>query len=150
MWIDTSLKCESVSRSSVIERCAFDKDQLIEFVIPASVESLGESCFLRCGSLTSLIFEPESQLSQIGQIELNLRGLIDIIFVASVEVLVKYCRVGCRSLTSLTFESESRLSRIEGNKLKQIILIGNWSFSISRQDNPIKGRCLIGMDDARP
>jgi hypothetical protein len=55
----------SGSRLSQIEMQGFAETRLIEIVIPALVEGVGENCFLRCGSLTSLTFELGSRLSPI-------------------------------------------------------------------------------------
>jgi hypothetical protein len=76
---------------------------LIEIVIPSSVEMLCENCFLRCGSLTSVIFEPGSRLSRIEKATFSETGLIEIVIPSSVEILCECCFLRCGSLTSLVF-----------------------------------------------
>jgi hypothetical protein len=40
---------------------------LVEIVIPASVEVLGDECFLECTQLESITFESDSRLQKVGQ-----------------------------------------------------------------------------------
>jgi hypothetical protein len=47
---------ESGSILSRIEKYAFNGTGLVEIILPASVEMLGESCFYDCGSLSSVTF----------------------------------------------------------------------------------------------
>jgi hypothetical protein len=47
---------------SRIESEAFSGTVLIEIILPASVEILGEDCFSKCGSLSSVTFESGSRL----------------------------------------------------------------------------------------
>jgi hypothetical protein len=63
-------------------------------MIPSSVEMLGECCFVRCGSLTSLTFESGSRLSRIESSAFRVAGLIEIIVPSSVEVLAEECFAG--------------------------------------------------------
>jgi hypothetical protein len=40
---------------------------LIEIIIPASVEVLGDECFCKCIRLQSVTFEPGSRLREVGR-----------------------------------------------------------------------------------
>jgi hypothetical protein len=68
------VRFESESRLSRIEKKAFSGSHLIEIVIPASVEFLGESCFSFCGSLSSVTFESGSRLVGIEREVLHQAG----------------------------------------------------------------------------
>jgi hypothetical protein len=91
---------------------------LIEIIIPASVEVLGECCFAECGSLSLVTFESESRLSRIEELAFFGTGLVEVIIPASVEVLGERCFSGCGSLSSIRFESGSRL-RESGREVLQ-------------------------------
>jgi hypothetical protein len=52
---------------SRIERSTFRETGLREIVIPASVEVLGEECFLGCTLLQSITFEQGSRLREVGR-----------------------------------------------------------------------------------
>jgi hypothetical protein len=60
------VRFESRSRLSRIEEQAFAETGLIEIVIPALVEVLGNGCFQECIQLRSVIFESGSRLREIG------------------------------------------------------------------------------------
>jgi hypothetical protein len=60
---------------------------LLEIVIPSSVEFIGESCFLKCGSLASLTFESGLTLSGIDRWAFTQTRLIEVVIPASVEFM---------------------------------------------------------------
>jgi hypothetical protein len=118
---------------SRIEAKAVCQTGLIEMILPASVEFLGEECFFECTSLSSITFESGSRLSRIEANAFYQTGLIEIILPALIEVLGEGCFSLCKSLSSITFESGSRLSRIEakvfaGTRLVEIILPASIEF----------------------
>jgi hypothetical protein len=86
---------------------------LVEIVIPRSVEQLGIACFADCRSLSFVIFESKSQLSEIEDMAFLRTGLIEIVIPASIQHLGRECFAECRSLLRVTFQSGSRLSGIE-------------------------------------
>jgi hypothetical protein len=86
----------------------FAETGLLEIGIPASVEFIGEYCFPRCVSLTSLTFESGSKLSRIEKETFAETGLHAIVIPESVEFLGEGCFAQCRSLLSVSFESGSR------------------------------------------
>jgi hypothetical protein len=108
----TSLTFESESTLSRIDGWAFTQTGLVEIVIPASVEFLGEGCFAGCRSLTSLTFESGSRLSRIENWLFHETGLIEIVIPSSVEMLDEECFAFCILPSSVTFESGSIFSRI--------------------------------------
>jgi hypothetical protein len=105
---------------SQIEKEAFYGTGLIEIIIPASIEFLGERCFAKCKSLSSITFESGSRLSRIEAGAFYRTGLIEIIIPASVEFLGERCFSDCRSLSSITFESGSKFQGNEGKVLSRI------------------------------
>jgi hypothetical protein len=97
---------------------------LVEFIVPASVEVLCEKCFHLCGSLSSVTFESQSRLSQIGNWAFSGTGLVEMIVPASVEVLGEMCFSECGSLSSVIFEPESRLLGIQTEVLQKAGWVG--------------------------
>jgi hypothetical protein len=75
--------------------------------LPASVTVIGEACFCRCGSLTSITFESRSQLSQLAKEAFYESGLTSIHLPASVTVIGESCFSDCGSLASITFDPPS-------------------------------------------
>jgi hypothetical protein len=92
---------------------------LLEIILPASVEMLGEKCFTWCKPLSSVRFESGSRLSRIENEAFRVTGLVEIILPASVEFLGERCFSECPSLSSVTFESGSRLVGNEREVLRQ-------------------------------
>jgi hypothetical protein len=64
---------------------------LVEIILPASVQVLGEWCFSFCSSLSSITFESSSRLPRIDKSAFNQTGFVEIITPASVEVLGENC-----------------------------------------------------------
>jgi hypothetical protein len=62
---------------------------LVEVVIPASVEVLGEGAFSECKSLSSIIFESGSRLSKVEKWAFRDSELAEIVFPASVEASLR-------------------------------------------------------------
>jgi hypothetical protein len=98
---------------SQIEKEAFSGAGLVEIILSASVEVLGEGCFARSRSLSSVTFESGSRLSRIEEWLFCQTGLVEMIIPASVEVLGENCFYECISLSSVTFASGSKLSRMD-------------------------------------
>jgi hypothetical protein len=85
-----------------------------EITVVSPVESIARSCFFRNGSLEDVVFEPGSQLREIGNLAFSLCcSLNQICIPASVEILQRECFHRCASLCIVTFESGSKLSLIE-------------------------------------
>jgi hypothetical protein len=81
-----------------------------EVTIAQTIETLCDSCFAGCHTLSSVIFEPGSRLSRIeNEAFRGCTVLASICIPSSVETLGGSCFWGCRSLSTLTFESDSRL-----------------------------------------
>jgi hypothetical protein len=95
-----------------METGVFSQTGLVEIILPASVEVLGDGCFCWCRLLSCVIFESRSRLSRIGKEAFRETGLIEIILPASIEVLGERCFSLCKSLSSVTFESGSRLRKV--------------------------------------
>jgi hypothetical protein len=82
---------------------------LKSIIIPKGVLVLGENCFADCSKLSSVVFEPDSVLEQIGAIAFSE------CLPASLTVLSPESLSDITSLTSLTFASGSRLSEIQSS-----------------------------------
>jgi hypothetical protein len=78
---------------------------LVEIILPASIEVLGERCFSEWKSLSLITFESGSRLSRLEMRAFYGTGLVEIILPASVEVLGERYFYGCSSLFSVTFQS---------------------------------------------
>jgi hypothetical protein len=59
----SSVRFESGSRLSQIEKEAFSETGLVEIILPGSVKILGERCFEKCKTLSSVRFETRSKWS---------------------------------------------------------------------------------------
>jgi hypothetical protein len=92
---------------------------LIEIILPASIEILGEGCFCSCRSFFSVRFESGSRLSRIEKEAFIGTVLIEIILPASIKVLGERCFSNCKSLSSVTFESGFRLPGTEREVLQK-------------------------------
>ena len=77
-----------------------------------SVRIIGTNAFRLCSSLTSVSFEPNSQLETIGQYAFLQSGLTSITLPASQTSIGSYAFYLCSALTSVNFESGSQLETI--------------------------------------
>jgi hypothetical protein len=98
-----------------IGRFAFSHcSKLKSICIPASIEMLCERCFSLCDSLSQVLFEPCSKLSQMGaNVFFQCSSLTSMCIPANVESIQKQCFCLCTSLVEVSFEPGSKLSRIE-------------------------------------
>jgi hypothetical protein len=70
------------------------------------VDMIPLGCFYQCSSLSSVIFEPGSQLRSIGlQAFACCVALQSILIPRSVQTLDSFCFLGCHLLSTVTFES---------------------------------------------
>jgi hypothetical protein len=115
----SSIAFESGSKLTRIGDHAFALCSSLKAIcIPASVEFLGEQCFLRCMSLIQLTFESGSRLTQIGKEAFEqCSALPSICLPAQLDFIPSECFNRCSSLTVLSFEPGSRLTRIETGAL---------------------------------
>jgi hypothetical protein len=89
---------------------------LNSIIIPKGVLVLGENCFADCSKLSSVVFEPDSVLEQIGASAFSeCTSLTSLCLRASLTVLSAESLCGITSLTSLTFAAGSRLSEIQSS-----------------------------------
>lgn len=88
--------------------------KLNEIEIPASVEILGEGCFMNCLALSRVTFSAGIVLNHVQKCAFKgCRGLKQIEIPASVEVLSEECFFVCSSLSRVTFENGNNLKQIE-------------------------------------
>lgn len=82
--------------------------------IPASVESIGKSCFALCGEMNSLTFERGSKLSMIGESAFQLCTMMgpSIQLPSSLDVVPVECFNNCVALSLIRFEPNSSLRAI--------------------------------------
>jgi hypothetical protein len=93
-----------------VKRCF---GEVMEVMIPRSVESLDQACFAHCETISSVIFESGSRLSRIRKHAFyGCLFLSTICIPSSVERLGAGCFCGCWSLSMVTLEFGSRLSRV--------------------------------------
>jgi hypothetical protein len=78
---------------------------------------IGERCFYRCGSRTSITFETGSQLSELAREAFCESGLTSIDLPASVTVIGEFCFSGCGSLALITFDPASKFRGSEPDLL---------------------------------
>jgi hypothetical protein len=81
--------------------------------IPASIRSLGMSCFWYCPRLEVVEFDENSQLKIIGSGVFSTCGIVKFRVPRSVEVLGQECFAYCTRLGEVAFEEGSELKRIE-------------------------------------
>jgi predicted transcriptional regulator len=123
------------------------RDTLIIFItIPRHVQILCSACFVSCKSLSSIVFENESELTRI---ETNAfwscSSLKSITIPRHVQILCSACFFSCKSLSSISFENESELTRIES--------IAFWSCSslksitIPQYVDALDGSAFSGIPD---
>ena len=94
------------------ESAFFNNTFVTSVSIPATMKTIGNEAFKNCSNLTSLTFEGESQLEQIGDYAFYNTGLTTISIPATVKTIGNSAFKDCGNLTSLTFEGESQLEQI--------------------------------------
>jgi hypothetical protein len=111
----SSIAFEAGSRITGIQNLAFEFCTSLKAIcIPASVEFLGEGCFMGCESLIQLTFESGSRLTEIGKnVFEECSSLPSICIPAEVEFIPSSCFCNCSSLSVLSFEPGSRLTGID-------------------------------------
>jgi hypothetical protein len=98
---------------------AFRECQHLECItIPSSVRVLGRGAFLECGSLRSVQFLSDSQLTEIGCRAFWECDMLESMAIPlSVETIGESCFSHCSSLASVTLLPDSKLVRIEASAL---------------------------------
>jgi hypothetical protein len=91
---------------------AFENVVFSSIRIPASVQSIGESCFETCLWLEELTFEPGSQLRRIGDKAFLRCELKTVAIPESVEVIGEGRFYRCEKLSEVIFERDSQLRTI--------------------------------------
>jgi hypothetical protein len=92
---------------------AFIDAALTSITIPAGVTNIGYDAFYNASSLSSVTFEPGSQLASIGESAFSATSsLTSITIPASVTSIGARAFYGASSLTSVTFEAGSQLTSI--------------------------------------
>jgi hypothetical protein len=129
-----------------IDQFAFSGNCMLQSIlIPASVESLGEGCFLQCTSLSQLTFESGSRLNRIGNAAFwHCSSLVSICIPALVEEIASRCFGGCTSLANFLFEADSRLVRICESALDKCLSLR--SFAIPAQLEIMESGALIDCE----
>jgi hypothetical protein len=82
--------------------------------IPSSIATIPHYSFYRCRALSSLTFEPGSNVSRIDvSAFIRCSSLLSVCIPASVETLGQNCFAECTKLSIVTFEAGSKLLHIE-------------------------------------
>jgi hypothetical protein len=109
----------NITGYTTIETEAFKDRNITSVTISASVTTIGNSAFLRCTTLTKVIFETNSQLQTIGDFAFNACPLNDNITIPNTVTSIGiYAFSQCNFLTTVTFASGS-----------VNITIGNYAFN---------------------
>lgn len=135
---DSRLKSIGGDKWDYTYQGAFYACPLISITIPASVEKIGNTAFVDCTNLTTVIFEKNSKLVAIeGEYDTyygNATGtfngctaLTAIEIPANVETIGPAAFKGCTNLTTVTFESGSKLKTIDGYYINYNKLWGAFS-----------------------
>lgn len=91
-------------------------NNLTSLVIPASIESIGNAAFRKCGSLAKITFEAGSKLKAINDLVFCQNSKLKAVVIpASVESIGGNGFGSCPELTTVTFEKGSKLKSI-GNQ----------------------------------
>ena len=109
-----SVVFEAESQCVVLGPCAFQYSGITDVNIPASVVSIGDSCF--CGSkLQHVTFEVNSQLVSIGDRAFSYCSSLagELAIPSSVQIIGKSAFCNCQMITSVIVDSDSLLSVID-------------------------------------
>jgi hypothetical protein len=111
---DLKADCLSDLGLRQIGSCAFSHcPALKSILIPADIEILGDHSFDGCTSLSEIIFESGSKLTQmVGSVFVGCSSLASICIPAGVDKIPSECFRQCKSLVEVSFEPGSKLSRI--------------------------------------
>jgi hypothetical protein len=114
LWRKIETGEEVAVKNYKLERCKGNNKDIQETFV-REVEALFTLCFLKCNSLTEVIFESESKLKEMGKRAFSWSGLKSIRIPNNVEKLGDGCFCNCESLSEVIFESESKLKEIGGS-----------------------------------
>lgn len=139
-WDETTstLTVNSNPSNDQYENC----NEIMHVIISNSVTSIGEDAFYNCTGLTTVTFEANSQLTDIGAMafaECNNTGFTSIEIPASVTHIDNSAFFNCDKLATVTFGDNSQLATIgiqtfNGTAISSIIIpagvttIGNYAF----------------------
>lgn len=124
--LPTGLKTIS---SGAFQRC----ENITTVTIPASVTEIGSMAFYYDTSLTTVIFEEESQLETIGSYAFSYDPITSISFPQSIQKIDNYAFNNCKSLVTVTFEGSdteegSSLQSIGQRAFSQCISLTSFAF----------------------
>jgi hypothetical protein len=113
----TNVRFESGTKLREIGEKAFSNLRVLKaFTVPASVEILGDRCFMYCSKMTTITFEDCSRLRKIGEFAFSKCRLKSNTIPASVEEMDGSAFVGC-PLLEIRVSARSRNFRVEGSLL---------------------------------
>jgi hypothetical protein len=128
----SSIAFEAGSRITRIQNRAFEFCTSLKAIcIAASVEFLGEACFMGCKSLIQLTFESGCRLTEIGKHAFE--NCSSICIPAQVEFIPPGCFNNCSSLAGLSFEGGSKLTGIAPGVLAECISLRVITFPASME-----------------
>ena len=113
--------------------------------IPKSVISIGRFAFFDDYALTSIILEPESELSRIGYGTFGYCGITDFTVPGTVSSMGQEVFVGCKNLLTVTFEADSQLQAIAAWTFSGAEELRQITFEEGSQLKLLEARSLEGL-----
>lgn len=113
---DTSVEevmFEYPSKVTEFGTSAFQNTSLKAIEIPASVRSIGVTCFGGCERLRSITFAENSQLANLGLLAFSIAKIPTLVIPSELEVLGKSCFYWCWELKTVEFAPNSKMRKID-------------------------------------
>jgi hypothetical protein len=106
------LTFEPCSKVSILGPSAFlSCSSLQSICIPSSVQTISDSCFAFCPTLSNVAFEPDSQISILEGNAFDFCSSLRSIWIpSSVQTISRSCFDNCAKLLTVVLESGSKLS----------------------------------------
>ncbi len=145
--IDIHDECISIQGGAFADMITGQSCQnLTNISIPSKVKNIGYGVFVYMQNLSSVTFEKNSELEEIGVMAFAISGIESIILPKSVKDIGYQAFASCGNLTSLTIEEGNKYYSSKGNCLIELstgTLVQGFKNSVIPNDGSIK---IIGID----